>query len=229
MTNSPYVRTALAEIVLENVSPLIRRTLIDQSTFREEYGLKTEAVIAFGDSDFSIQRSDLFEAVRDVLAGTPEAEVTDVDGREWKLRNETEKGQPSLVVLSGELRLPLPDFAVLATNRDIRLRSLDEAAFDVNLPTSAQDDWRKILTKRGLEDDEVDLFYSDIRDTPVHLGNSIRREISVGQSSVSSLVPSSRSYFERLVGVYDGSESIRDYASGAGRQFLKHLSCWRPY
>ena len=229
MTNSPYVRAALAEVAFENLPPLIRRTLLDQSTFREEYGFKTEAVIAFRKSDFSIKRSDLFEAVRDVLASTPETEVTDVDGREWKLHNEGEKGQLSLVVLSGEQRLLLPDFAVLSRDKDLRLRSLDEAAFDVNLPTNAQDKWRNILTKRGLEDDEVDPFHSDIHDTPVHLERSIRGEITAGQSSISSLVPSSRCYFERLVGVYDGSESIRDYAAGAGRQFVKQLSGWRPY
>ncbi len=230
MTNSPYVRAALAQVVLDNVPPLIRRTLLDQLAFREEYGFKTEAVLAFGDSGFSIQRSDLFQAVRTVLAGACEAEVTDTDGRAWMLRNESGREiQPNLVVSSGEHRLVLPDFAVLSQDSAIRLRSLVEAASDVNLPVSAQDAWRSILTERALEDDEVDPFHSDIRDTPVHLERSIRREITAGHSSVSSLVPSSRRYFERLVGVYDGSASIRGYAAGAGHKFMQKLSAWRPY
>ena len=48
------------------------------------------------------------------------------------------------------------------------------------------------------------------------------------QISVSSLVPSSRRYFERLVGVYDESVSIRDYASSSGRKLFDQLSAWRP-
>ena len=49
-----------------------------------------------------------------------------------------------------------------------------------------------------------------------------------GNASVSSLVPYSRTYFERLVGVYDGSTSILNYAGGAGKDVLEQLSSWRP-
>lgn len=230
MTSSSYVRAALAQAILKNVPPLIRRTLLDQSAFRGEYGFQTEAIIAFGDLGLSIQRSDLFAAVRDVLSGTPDAELTDVDGREWTLRDEAKKGeQPNLVVSSGEQRLILPDFSILSEERDIRVRSLDEAAKGVNLPYSAQEEWHSILTERSLKDDEVDPFHSDIRDTPLHVARSILGEIRSGQSSVSSLVPCSRRYFERLVGAYDGSPSIRAYAACAGREFVKHLLDWRPY
>ena len=58
-----------------------------------------------------------------------------------------------------------------------RLRSLDEAASDVNLPSSARDVWRNILSERALEDDEVDEFHSEFRDTPIQKARSIRGEI----------------------------------------------------
>lgn len=57
---------------------------------------------------------------------------------------------------------------------------------------------------------------------------SIRSEIANGQSSIPSLVPPSRRYFERLVGAYDGSASIRDYTAGRGRQLFEQLSAWQP-
>ena len=38
MANSPYVRAALAQAALEMAPPLIRRTLIEDADFREEYG-----------------------------------------------------------------------------------------------------------------------------------------------------------------------------------------------
>jgi len=230
MTNSRYVKASLAQAALKLVPPLIRRTMLDRSEFREEYGFKTEAVIAFGAADLSMQRSEFFNAVRDVLAGTPVSDVADVDDRVWTLRNEAiGDGQPILVVTSGEQRLTLPDLTVLSRDRDVRLRSLEEAVSDVNVPSSVRDEWFSVLAERPLGDDEVDPFHCDIRDTPVHLMRSIRDEIVAGQSSVSSLVPSSRRYFERLVGTYDGSATIRDYAAGAGRKFIQHLLEWRPY
>ncbi|MEW8051280.1 MAG: hypothetical protein AB2809_12975 [Candidatus Thiodiazotropha sp.] len=230
MSNTPYVRAAMAQAALELVPPLIRKTLLEEREFREEYGFKADAVLAFGDSGVSIQRSALFDAIREILSGVSELGVTDTEEREWKLRNEAENGDlPTLVISVSERRLVLPDFAVLSPDSAIRLRSLDEAASDVNLPASAQNTWRNVLSERPLEDDEIDQFHSDFRDTPVHVARSIRSEIETGQSSVSSLVPSSRRYFERLVGSYDGSISIRDYAAGVGRQFIGQLSTWRPY
>ena len=230
MSNTPCVRAAIVQTALGSVPPLIRKSLLEEPEFRQEYELKTETVLTFGDSGVSIQRSRIFGAVRKSLAGVAELEVTDSDDREWKLTNEAETGQPpNLAIFSDEQRLILPDFAVLSPDAAVRLRSLDEAAFDVNLPTSALDTWREILAERALEDDEVDPFYSDVRDTPVHLMRTIRDETLAGKSSVSSLVPSSRRYFERLVGAYDGSASIRDYVEGAGGRFLKELSVWRPY
>ncbi len=230
MTNSLYVRSALAQAALELAPPLIRKTLLEESEFREGYGFRADAILAFGDSGVSIQRSELFDAIREVLSGASEMVVTDTDGREWKLNSDSEESKPPTIAISrGKQRLILPDFAVLAPDSATRLRSLDEAASEVNLPTSARDSWRNVLSGRPLEDDEVDLFHSDFRDTPVHVARSIRSEIGTGQSSVSSLVPPSLRYFERLVGAYDGSESITDYAAGCGRKFFKQLSTWQPY
>ena len=220
----------MAHAALEFVSPSIRSSLLDEPEFMQEYGFRTEAVLAFGDFPVSFQRSKLFNAVRKALAGAAEPEVTDTGGREWKLRNEAATGElPKLVISSGDEQLVLPDLAVLSPEAAVRLRSLDEAAFDGNLPIGTQDTWRGILKERALADDEVDRFYSDMRDAPVHLMQVILREILAGKSSVSSFVPSSRRYFERLVGAYDGSTSIKDYAAGTGKAFLGQLSAWRPY
>ena len=75
-----------------------------------------------------------------------EREVTDTDGREWRLRNDAVTGQPPKLVIfyerSGSSSCPI----LLCSPRrlTVRLRSLDEAASDVNLPADAQDTWRGI-------------------------------------------------------------------------------------
>ena len=110
-----------------------------------------------------------------------------------------------------------------------RLRFLDKVVSDVNLPNNASDPWRNILSERALEDDEVDAFQSEFLDTPVAKARSINRDVKTRQEGISSLVPLSRRYFERLVGEYDGSASIHYYASGSGRKLFDQLSAWRPY
>ena len=230
MSNAPYIRAAIAQVALELAPPLIRKSLLDEPSFRQEYGLRTELLLSLGDSGVSIHGSEIFGAVRAVLGGAAELDVIDVEGREWKLRGEPDTGQPpKLILLSGGQRLLLPDFAVLSPDAATRLRSLDEVGLEMNLPSSRHDRWREILVARAFEDEEVDAFHSDVRDTPVHMMQAIADEILAGRSRPSSFVPCSRTYFERLVGAYDESASVWDYASGAGRRFLEQLSAWRPY
>ncbi len=231
MSNTPYVKAVITQATLGLVPPLVRKTLLEEREFREEYGFKTDAVIMLNNSGVSFQRSDLFEAIRKSLSNVSELVVKDTEDREWNLSNEAENGDlPSLVISTDdERRLVLPDFSMLSPDSTIRLRMLDDVASDVNLPAAAQESWRNILSGRPLEDDEIDQFHSDIRDTPVHVARSIRSKVEAGQSSVSSLVPSSRRYYERLVGGYDGSTSIMDYARGAGSQFMEQLSTWQSY
>lgn len=49
--------------------PLIRTTLIEDVDCQKEYGLTTDAVISFGDFGISVQRSELYDAVRKFLSG----------------------------------------------------------------------------------------------------------------------------------------------------------------
>lgn len=220
----------MALAALELTPPLVRNSLLQQSEFRGEYGLEVEAGVAFGNTGVSILRSEIFDAMREILSGMSEIEVIDSNGREWVLRYANESGNPpTFVISSGKQRFVLPHFASLSPNRTSRLRSLDEVVSDVNLPANVQEQWRSVLLDHALGDDEVDELRIDFCDTPVHVTRLIRNEIVKGESSVSSLIPHSRRYFERLVGAYDGSASIKDYAAGTGREFFKQLSRWRPY
>ena len=231
MTDSHFDRVALAQAAMGCVPPLIRRTLLDKSVFREEFGLETVAVITSERSRVSVQHTMLLSAIRSVLAGVEHAGIVDESGRMWQLRNEADEGELPILVLiaTDDERLMLPDFTVLSNDVTMRIRFLDESAEDLNLPNEAKEKWGEILSVRALEDDEIDLFYRDLRNTPVYLERAIHREIDAGESSISSLVPNSRDYYHRLVGIYDGCTSIRDYALGPGRIFLDHLSEWRPY
>lgn len=229
MANSPYIRAALAQAALEMAPPMLRRSLIEDPAFRVEYGFAGDAVLSFGDSGVSVQRSDLLNAVRRMLSGRKQFDIKDTEGRNWRIRKLGEEGElPQFLMAHDKMRFELPDFCALSPDRQTRLRALAEAAADVNLPEDSENFWYAILDERALEDDELDVFHRDFRDTPLHMARTIRGEIRAGTSSISSLVPPSRRYFERLVGSYDGSASIHDYASGAGKAHFSRLFGRRP-
>lgn len=229
--NNPYVRSALAQTALQLSPPLIRETLLKQSGFRSEYGLKTDGVLAFAGTGVSFKGSILFDAVRKVLSGESAKEVIDTKERKWKLNVISQnRTLPSLSLSREERHLIFPPyFAALSPNKSMRMRSLDEVMAEVNLPSSSSDPWRNVLAKRALENEEVLELHSEFLDTPVRKARSISSEILGSQINISSLVPPSLRYFERLVGAYDNSSSIAEYAVGNGRMLFSQLSSWKPY
>jgi len=220
----------MAQAFLEFLPPLVRQSLLDDAEICHKYGINADATLVFGDSDVSFQRSKLFGAIREVLSTASEVKAIDTAGQEWCLCNKAKKGDvPKLVISVGERRNFLPDFSVLSPYPKTRLHGLDRAAADVDLPEISTEKWRKILSDRSLGDNEIEKFQSDLHQTPLHVARSIMAEMKIGESCVSSLVPNSRIYFERLVGTYDDSDSIKNFAQGVGREFLGHLLDRRPY
>ena len=106
-------------------------------------------------------------------------EVADTTGKKWKLINKIqEQAPPILTIIGGDQSLDLPDLNVLSQDKTTRLHWFEEASSDVNLPAREHHNWRHILSGCALEDEEVDEFYNDIRDTPVHVSRLIRREFT---------------------------------------------------
>ena len=229
MTNSPFVKSEIARALLNLAPPLIHESLLDDAHFRDEFGFARDPILAFGDPGPSFVRSELYDAVRQAFADETDLKVTDTEGKAWKLVVEKRNSQQRIPTISnnGHQIVLLPHSTLLPNSRE-RLNSVKNIAHLFNLPVSSRKVWRDIVTERPLDDDEVDKFYDDFCDTPIHFKRSLRDAISNGTVNVSSLVPRSKRYYERLVGVYDRSASLRDYASGEGRQFIETLLSLRP-
>lgn len=230
MSTISVSKFARAQALLSIIPPMICQNMLDNQAFRQMIGIEVETTISFGDEDISFRSSVFFSIVRAVLAGTDQTQITDSQGIYWNLRNEaSNKCPPSLVLLSDKKRLILPEFGVLSEHATIRIDSLEKIASDVNLPVDAKEKWHILLTKRALDDDELDSFHSDLYDTPVHFERMINTEIKSGRGSISSLIPNSRKYYQRLVGIYEENASLKSYAEGNARKLFINLASWRPY
>lgn len=227
---TPYVQAAIYQTALDFLPPLICKSLVDDQEFRHEYGFKSDAVYTFAGFEPSIKRSKLFEAIRAVLAGSSEVAGIDEKGCDWRLISNFDKpDEPKIFLCSGEHTIQLPNYAELSQNVSIRIKSFDKFVDDMNLPNITQNKWREILMKRALDDDEVEILQNEIQETPIFMGRSIHYVMKSNTIKVSSLVPTSLRYYERLVGAYDGSSTIWEYASAAAQNFFKQLTEWRPF
>jgi hypothetical protein len=226
----PSDRSILALAALEEFPPSIRESLISNTDFRTTYGLKADAKISIGGDGVSFTRSTLFDCIRKVLADSQDRSgLKDDAGEEWWLDLIDVDNERRIVLTRGEQRMLLPGFPGLSPNQAQRLKTFDDDANDVNLPNQSASAWRQILAKRGLADDELDALREELRETPIRVASMISSEMKTGKGNLSTLVPCSAQYFDRLVGEYRKSENVADYAHGGATEHIRQLLSWRSY
>ena len=211
--------------------PLLRESLLSDAKFRNEskFPLDYEIELHRGLS-VTVRRSELFAAMRRVLSGDGILEVPDTDGLRWRLELDDQAPDcPSVFLCHEERRFALPQCGTLSDTRDVRLRTLELAISEVGLPAGEFQAWRRILSVRGLDDEEFYSYCVDIQDSPMATARSVLDSLRSGKVALSNLIPESRRYYERLVGKYDGSASLREYSLGGGGTAISELLSWRSY
>jgi hypothetical protein len=226
----PYRMATIALAALKLVSPMIQKSLFEDAKFCNDFGLSLDAILHFHGTDVSFQRSELYGAVRSIYSNSLEVNITDTGDNNWKLALQNKVGEsPSFAISREKQHLNIPNFAEFSQDSNVRLGSFNKLVFEANLPIIERDKWQRILTERAFQDDEFDEFNNDVHNTPFYRARLINDEIKNGQRRISSLVPPSRSYFERLVGVYNGSSSIKEYANDIARKHFNQLAMWSAY
>ena len=223
VVDSSRWRSAVTHFMLGETPPMVRDALLNDPSFLSEHRVRADPTLHIGDG-LVVQRSVLYGAIRSVLSTAQPAWF--LDGEERRCRAAPLEGGRAVggvVLHSGSSRVELLDHGVLSENGDTRLRCF-EALSKVG-PIDTASSWRTVVASRPLRDDEVCSLILDFADTPLRRMQAIRAA-SRREVEVATLVPRSRRYFERLVGKFDGSTNIRDYARGAGRRHFRELLGW---
>lgn len=230
MVVDQHERSVLALALLKLFPPSICESLISNPEFQKNYGLMPDAQISFGDSGVSFQRSKLFNCIREILENSSvRTTCKDEVGEEWLLELVEKGNERGVTLTKRECTLFLPDFSTISPIQSERLNAFERDAEEVNLPMPAVTNWREILSAGILVDDDFDSLNAEINETPIRVAASIRSEIKNGRGRLSSLVPRSGRYFDRLVGECQQSISIADYSHTVATKHVTQLVSWRPY
>lgn len=230
MSSDPDIKQLIVEAILPNIPPMIWNTLLDDSNFRDRYGFEDGFVLTFDNPKISVQRSELYDTIREILSTKNESKITTTGGQEYVLRNEANVDElPAIILHTDKHKFSLPNFALLSPDASIRQQFLEKVISDFHIPVNTYEKWRSIAVERPFENDEVDAFNRDTYDTPEYVAQAICDDIVRGKGAVSSFVPPSQRYFERLAGAYDNSNSAKDYAIRVGRSFFEELYAWDPF
>ena len=221
----------LADLALQLSSPLIQKDLLKDRDFIQQTGIPIVVTITLHGIKASFNRALLFSAIRLIYSGEKTTQLADQDGSTWTIEGVLDSDQKiSLFIKNETSSYDLPNFSFLADDIKTRLVAFNERAESVNLPQSVKGSWLKILEIRALSDQEFNDLEEAFRETPIYTSQIIEDEASRHNSlRINYLVPNSLHYFEQLVGIFDGSNSINDYALATGKQFFEDLSIWHPY
>ena len=227
MTDEVLLRGAVARHVLGHLPGVLRESLCADPEFRETYSVRGDYVLTFADSGVVVQRGALIGAVRSVLSGATEKRIRDARGRRWRVR--FAGGPKDLGLTRGTQQQGLPlGFLALSPSRELRLWMLEVVRTNLNLMGSERTRWPALLPERALTDDELSEFLEDLADTPTERMMTIQQDVRAGRAEVRTFIPTSRRYFDRLVGAFDGSANLREYSVGSGGEHLAALAEWRP-
>lgn len=218
-------------IILQLFPDSIQDSLLSDTNFLQKYNILPDAQIKFHQYDVTFHRSILFNAVRDVLSNNKkDVALTDNIKQKWLLRLDQRASEMNLFLSKDSIEIVLPVFfLVLASDPNTRLEALNRMITDVYLPESDYNKWSILLSERSLKDYEVNLLQSDIDNSPVEIERQITLQLQQGSSTIETLVPQSKAYYERLVGVYTPTSTIIEYMSNHAKIHFDHLISWKPY
>lgn len=219
--NKDVFQSILVDHSLKMLSPLIRSSLLNDIDFIGKYSISVDAEVSFGGNDLAFKRSDIFSNIKKSFEAKEGIEITSVAGKKWQIEVEDHEEGRVVFLNDSNGRIRIPDLSYFAPEVETRLRCLEDARRSVNLSEDAFERWNVILTKRVLDDEELNDLLLEINDTPVRRKELILSSLKCGTSNISDFVPTSLCYYERLIGKYQDYDDISEYASS--KDILNHF------
>ncbi|MDF1754458.1 MAG: hypothetical protein P1U89_16865 [Verrucomicrobiales bacterium] len=220
-----FTATEIVTAVVNHSHPSIRQALLNDPKFIDEYNLHSNATVVLGAQKVRVSRNRLFNAVRELYSGSEKATLT-VDGELCTVHNVGKEGNTQFLLERGEMKIELPSFQALSPDSETRLKFLEDIVQWVGFPFELNNKWKGTLKERPLSDSELDEFNHDHQHTPIAWARAIAKDVELGGGQVAVLVPAERRYFERLVGSYDQSSSIGEYAENVCSSKFSELVTW---
>jgi len=211
MVNPDSARAYMASHVINLFPSLVRAEILSDTGLLEELGLATDAIVSFNTEDIAFTRSAIFDAIRSAFDNIEEEfHLEDTNGAVWSIRNiPTER--PTFSLSKEGFQILNADFWALYPEVERRLSILKEEAKNRSLSKDELVHWEAVLSAPRISDEDTSALFLDLARAPSHIKDLLRSEFRTGSNNISTLVPASIRYYERLVGKYCGSKDIVDY------------------
>ena len=226
-------QSVFAHFALGCLEPGFRDDLLRRPEFAKSLQKDYIPRTSFDGNEPSFNQFQLFDAIREVFSNSETRELVDSNEKVWKLsplklEKKIEGKIPLLLKAEGGLEFRLVNYEPLATEKEIRLNFLKAIKRERFLSKVHIEKWRIILQERHLTNVEFEDFYKLIMMSPSIFFVTMTNRPFSSSIQTSILIPNSKDYYEQLIGKYDGSSSISEFATKGARAHIKELLSWHP-
>ncbi|MFG1344124.1 hypothetical protein V5F59_04460 [Xanthobacter autotrophicus DSM 431] len=214
---------------LFNFPKALRDDILDLPGFKQAFDLPAEAELTFGVGGLSFLRSSFFNALRALYADRSQVEtVASEDGRSCELSLKADGDRTVVACRVGGEPCELPGFTMVSPQASDRLAEFDRIAERDFIHDVSSSEWRQRITDSPLSDEEVSQLMGELEQSPIRVREKIRAEVELGKSSIPTVVPQSRAYYQRLIGPSLGHSDLAKFVSGPCKAHIEELLRWEP-
>jgi hypothetical protein len=224
MSGADQFRTSRAIMTMEVFPHTIKQALISDPSFMAEYGLTVDAVVSLGGIGASFQRKELFRAVRRAFNKRKKPPlVVDQFGGNWEVTFDASQNPQRIVLSRGEQHAIVVHLALLSPTKAIRLNVFRYEAARVGLPAEDRKKWEALLSAHAPSDDEHSEIHDDFKLTPTSQRDIIGDSLDLGGVAISTMIPHSGTYYERLAGEWKNERELDTYIADEMQQHIQRL------
>lgn len=229
--NKRSISSMFVEAGLRLQPPIIRDSVSNDLAFLSEFDLTAHGSIRIGGIDASFRSSDFFDAFRTLDSGIDQTAIIDESDHTWQVdRENSDPDCPSMKLSKGGREYVISDLFPISKNPETRINGFKKVSEQVFLSRETKERWERTLKERPATETELEQWNKVVQLTPQSVAKALQREVCEEvQCKIDILIPSHESYFERLVGKYDGSQNIGEYAEGSWKSHCQSVHDWNPY
>ena len=225
--------TKVARVPLNILVPSIRNDLLLNQDFTKSLKMKVDKSVHFPIIKISFDRQPIIGGVQKIYSGSKLTSIQDSNSENWTLKLNptiTNPDKNSRLILESEKGsvIPLYNFEPLSKIKKIRIEYFENLIKNGYYSKNFQEKWYKILIKRHFTDTEHEQFIGEISNSPQMQVQKLTELIATGSFKIPEIIPNSREYYELLVGQFDGSSSISEYAENGAKNHINELINWNP-
>ena len=227
--NIGTMRRSILITALQFISPGLRTALLNTPKFAEEWEFPTIPGITLGKEGPSFQCDQFYGGVRRAIRNLGrEVEIKDQRAAKWRVTAQAAGEGLTFIVSNGVTEFSIGDQSGLAEDGPIRLKWFFNVVRETNLPVDQVEKWKVIIESRPLDDQEFAQLNNELELTPAIHYKNLRLGMVRGSLDLGTLVPSERTYYNRLIGVFAPTDDAARYVHSGVARLVANLQAWEP-